>query len=461
MQDNGTNVYRLSNSSSLERTTLQRMVTGKRLPGIEFVKQFCQELRMSAAEEQELMELYHIEQIGEDIYQNRMIIRNLFRFLAAMEQDPVFPDSDFPTSGLAYPLSIQPGLSYDTELALFDVMEKSFRAGDASGIYTNLPAIYGVFFHQLRILCQRYPQNQVSVEHLVAFQVNAAQSSHNLRTLYHVLPPALSDTMQYLPWYYYSKVQHSDYLQSLFPYYIITSDAVLEISGDFKTHLLHTDPGKIAVYTKEFERVRKISQPLLLQYTSPGSALEQYAIHTPPLVFSYVFEAQPCLHDMITKDWFSSILDQNIQALPLKDALLEQFSDFAEREIYGVFTRHGLDSLCRDGILKGQIGAFLPPFQPVHRQKLLQNMLDRPSDHHRYMLSEDITLPAHMNFEIYGNSQINMIRIDEDLHISFFIINESSICDAFLDFASALFESDLVLSEAETDQYIRKKLKEL
>ena len=86
MQENGTNVYRLSNSSSLERTTLQRMVTGKRLPGIDFVKQFCKELRMSAAEEQQLMELYHIEQIGEDVYQNRMIIRNLLRYLANLEK---------------------------------------------------------------------------------------------------------------------------------------------------------------------------------------------------------------------------------------------------------------------------------------------------------------------------------------------------------------------------------------
>ena len=37
--ENGYNVYRLSQAASLERTTLQRMVTGKRLPGPEFVEQ--------------------------------------------------------------------------------------------------------------------------------------------------------------------------------------------------------------------------------------------------------------------------------------------------------------------------------------------------------------------------------------------------------------------------------------
>lgn len=462
MQENGTNVYRLSNSSSLERTTLQRMVTGKRLPGIDFVKQFCKELRMSAAEEQQLMELYHIEQIGEDVYQNRMIIRNLLRYLANLEQNFALTDlEEAPLPGSAYPLTVHPGISYNTELVLFDIIEKAFQSDSPSYIYTNLPAVYGIFFHQLRILCQRYPQNQVSIEHLVAFQINASRSAHNLSILYHVLPPALSDKVRYFPWYHYSKVQGTDYLQSMFPYYIITQEAVLEISGDFKTHLLHTDGAKNSIYTREFERIRGISRPLLDQYTSPEDALTQYLSNIPPLVFSYVFEAQPCLQDMITDADVNLLLEQNSLFLRLKDALEQQLSSFASREIHGVFTRSGLDDFCQNGTLKGQIGAFLPPFLSAQRRQLLQNLLDRPALHHRYMLSDDIVLPAHMNFEIYESKQINMIKIDDNLNISFFVITESSICDAFWEFASSFFGSDEMLSEENTNQYIKKKLEQI
>lgn len=63
--ENGYNVYRLSQAASLERTTLQRMVTGKRLPGPEFVEHFCQALRISLPEKKEIMELYKMEAIGE------------------------------------------------------------------------------------------------------------------------------------------------------------------------------------------------------------------------------------------------------------------------------------------------------------------------------------------------------------------------------------------------------------
>lgn len=88
MAENGTNVYRLSNTSSLERTTLQRMVTGKRLPHIEFVKQFCRELRIPISTEKELMELYKIETVGEQTYQNRKCIENLLRVLEHPDPKP-------------------------------------------------------------------------------------------------------------------------------------------------------------------------------------------------------------------------------------------------------------------------------------------------------------------------------------------------------------------------------------
>lgn len=164
---------------------------------------------------------------------------------------------------------------------------------------------------------------------------------------------------------------------------------------------------------------------------------------------------------MITEADFNVLLEQNSLFSGLKNTLAQQHSSFTSREIHGVFTRRGLEDFCQNGSLKGQIGAFLPPFSPAQRRHLLQNLLDRPALHHRYMLPDDIILPAHMNFEIYKGKQINMIKIDDCLNVSFFIIRESSICDAFWEFASSFLESDQILSEEETNQYIKTKLEQI
>ena len=87
LTENGYNVYRLSQAASLERTTLQRMVTGKRLPGPEFVEHFCQALRISLPEKKEIMELYKMEAIGETAYRNQTTILHLFEKLSALEKN--------------------------------------------------------------------------------------------------------------------------------------------------------------------------------------------------------------------------------------------------------------------------------------------------------------------------------------------------------------------------------------
>lgn len=48
--NSGSNVYQMAKYSSLDKTSIQRMVTGKRLPSLDFVKKFCSYLRISPIE---------------------------------------------------------------------------------------------------------------------------------------------------------------------------------------------------------------------------------------------------------------------------------------------------------------------------------------------------------------------------------------------------------------------------
>ena len=87
IRENGTNVYRMSKEFSLEVTALQRMVTGKRLPNIDFVKKFCECLRIPETEKSTLLELYKIEQVGENTYYSRKCIKQLFNRLYGLEHE--------------------------------------------------------------------------------------------------------------------------------------------------------------------------------------------------------------------------------------------------------------------------------------------------------------------------------------------------------------------------------------
>ena len=75
------------------------------------------------------------------------------------------------------------------------------------------------------------------------------------------------------------------------------------------------------------------------------------------------------------------------------------------------------------------------------------------------MLKETFPFPAHFRFEIHNAAGL---RIRCDLpHLPSLVIHESSICEAFHDFAAALKEESDVCSESETKAYVARKQKEL
>lgn len=462
LQENGTNVYRLSSSTSLERTTLQRMVTGKRLPGLDFVRQFCQALRISVPEKRQLLELYKIELVGSDTYHKRKLIRNLLEHLADTEEKQYVHTPDlqefYPFSRLDTKAAFVQH-QYNTELTLFAVMEQVFAVHQNGWIHTNIPASYEIFFHQIQILMQRYPKQAVEIQHIFNFRISASAAFDNLTVLCRILPMALSDQACYRPRYYFSNMQKTDFLQSLFPYYVITPDHVMSISGDFRTFVIHTDPSVLQLYQKEFGKLLQLSEPILNHYSTAQSAWEQYTRLTPPASSGVrVIEAQPCFCDMLTEDLFAELLEAHPAYAPLAADMPAFMADFSRREIEGVFSRKGLDTFWNTGILRGQAGAFLSPLTREQRRICLTNLLQRDQIHKRTMLTERIQIPMDLNFEIYGNHHLNIIRIDRDLHISLFVINESSICESFYDFAGCLRDPEYSCSEEDTDTYIRSLL---
>ena len=266
LAENGSNVYRLSQTASLERTALQRMVTGKRLPNREFVTTFCRALRIPLSEEKELMELYKMEAMGETAYNNQKTILHLFKHLANLEKNNYKNSCSIVDQGDLVLLSNISNQRYDTEMLLQFILKKAFRSEDDSPIYTNLPGTDELLPHALNLLAPQYSK-RILLKHLIHFHISSSAAYENLETLNQILPLYFSNEIQYEPYYYYSKLTQSDQTNLLFPYYVITSEYVLQLSGDMQKGLLHSEKVIVQQYTNEF--LDKLSQSsLLIQHTS-------------------------------------------------------------------------------------------------------------------------------------------------------------------------------------------------
>lgn len=449
LTENGTNVYRLSKEYALECTTLQRMVTGKRLPNIDFVKRFCDALRISYAEKQNLLELYLIQQIGETTYNNRKCIKMLLNNLALNESSSLLESLDLPGSD-SYAINTH---SYKVDLMVKSTLNKAFAKGNTSFILTNFPASSQNFFHQLRLLNIEYPKSQVMIKHLINFKIDSDDTAFNLNILNNVLPLSISNKLNYTSKFHYSRLNEFDYLQIMFPYYIITADELLLISASLQKVISVNDADMIKYYTNEFEKMEAQSSDLIHTTKNYHEAFIEYTrLHEQREQPFYIIEPTICSINVMEKDDIIKLFSQNIQALGIDaDKILTYQKSLVNTSF---FTREGLEYFCDTGIFAGQLGSLLMPLQKEKRRKVLHNYLN--SDFDSFLLDESFRVPLNLNIEICGRERINFICFNqkEPLNISFFSIDESSICNAFYDFVTSLKNSENTLSKEQTKNII-------
>lgn len=171
----GENVYQLSASSGLDRTSLQRMITGKRLPGIDFVRQFCDSLRINPSQRRELMELYKIEKIGKEIYYNRKYIQELLGVISSQQvisREGFLRLPSFPFYRGTF--------SLDVEKKVLSLFEDILSSGSSETIRTNLPANCRLLVQIFSHLYPKYEKLPPVIQILPLHQNPSASPDYNM-----------------------------------------------------------------------------------------------------------------------------------------------------------------------------------------------------------------------------------------------------------------------------------------
>ena len=456
IEDTGTNIYRLSKISGLDRTSLQRMVTGKRLPGPEFISQFCLYLRINPQQRQELIELYELERIGKPAYYNRKYIQNILENLAA---------PDF--SALSYSPVIsakhQIQLSFAIEEKLQHFLEHSLlRSENAPVLLTNFPPDCISFFRIILHLSEKLGR-KFDLKHLFCLCQNPEKSENvnsNLELLQCTLAFALT-RYPYQPFFYYSKEAHIDTSALLYPYYLVTESSVLLLTADLKSSILLDKADVVEQYLREAEKQFQSAAPFLFMRREPEEILNFYGeITMAKQTSSRVLESQPCVFSMLYDPdvWASSPENTDfIDPKMLKDTFKNRFP--APYTFHNYFTLSGLERFCQTGRFAGPYACIPVEFSPLVRQKMLEYFLETSLETGEYtMLKPSPLLTDRAYYEAFSDYSIFLCFLDSQNKFLGFYISESYIGQAFFDYFSSLENSSIAYSREETRQIIQKQI---
>lgn len=258
--------YSISNTANINRTTLQRALTGERSLNYENLQKLLPLLQLSPQQSKELKSSFIYAQLGEIRYHKDLLIWELL--------------NNMPDNSLNSPLFFTDCESFSLPIALsftqyitgsYNIINLICRILATNIKNDKEPFLYSLSFFQNDLFRNLYHQLETScfqslnVKHIVPFIKQTANPTHplfNLESLSALLPFVFErhTNCQFL--YYYEENDFMHACGSLFPYYIITNHNVILLSCNCQKALFLPETA-VNQYKSHFTGISFHAAPLL------------------------------------------------------------------------------------------------------------------------------------------------------------------------------------------------------
>ena len=370
----------LSRLSGVERTALSKTLTGQRVLPYGALDGLIYHLRLTPGEERRFRAYYDAQFEKEGLRRSRELLGRLFSDLAELN----FTASAFEESRLLMDLDAYAGErsiftgATNVQPLLRMVLTEELSRPDARVELTIPPS--ETFLHGE--LLRRYLDGrmQAEVRQILTFDASGTPEDinlHNLECFRQIFPICLLSKRHYHPYYYYGDTVAARYTDP-FPYFLVTHRCVVCLSEDGRQSMLLRGADQVAGYRRHFQSLLAQCYSLI-QYTSdPVEILSSYDRCTDGNGFYMVMD-QPCFGRFYDENFISSYLREELPFYgPLLEVAKRRFGQLRTVEkFYTLFTRSGLERFWKTGALDDFPTAFVKPFPPEERGRLMSALAGR------------------------------------------------------------------------------------
>lgn len=475
----------ISSYIAVDRTILYRYIQGKALPSRERLNKMCVAMGLSPVLRSELFEAYEISEIGDELYEQRKIVRQIITDLPnSLHQRYIQPKYK--------PLNMDDSVG-DCEIIL-----------GRANINTKIKLMFDYQINEekyspLRLLIQPDCQyifdlllatpfeyrKRLNVIHCVRFQEQnnsaSVQKKHiNLEFLKSIIPLLFSsqtdNTLFYQPYYYYDNNINSNMrVMEIMPNLIVNDLYAIVISYDFERALFFSNKDIIKFYVNEFTRILGNSEPLFKKFNNEleiSSFL--YKIETEHKIFSGEIKSDPCIFSFVPIDF----IDKKVKAdMPNRDLVinitkerqkiaLENIKNGIEYNEY--FDESGINKLIETGYISDIPNEFVDPLDKDEIIIMLDYIIDMMNKYENFhslllqpgkldIFKNGVYIFIHRDYGVVFGCNSTELR-----QTTLYLITEKAITNAFNDFFS-YFKNDhtYVKTKQETIDYLQSKVDEL
>lgn len=275
ISESGETVQALAEMGNINRTTLQRVKSGERLPTRAMLKKLLRVLRLSPAEAAELEKLWAIAQVGEGIYANRQKIIELIETISELTEYKIPFSKELKFQESAQDQGEQPPVMQivSGEKQVLSMIEHSIDrelSRQAQPIIKltipyDFQAVYDYLFMQLL-----GNSKTLQLQDVLSLRREAGDTAANpmLGALKHLIALTLLDNVNYQSHCHTIQTDNgvsNPEISALFPYFILTSTTVITISRDLSQAVRYSDPVFHSLYSDCFTEILASTRPFILE----------------------------------------------------------------------------------------------------------------------------------------------------------------------------------------------------
>lgn len=468
IKDKRVSVRKLSMETKIDRTLIQKYLSGDRLPkNIDEVNQISDCLMLSPEKKEELVRQYNKSYYGDKQYEGFLMIRDILNGLVDYQFNPgvLQGGKRGECSGLEQRKECRIYLgALEVENALRFMLREQMRLCRMK--YQD--AALSEEEQKIRILAQPDVANllktvlsvcighKMEVEQIVCLDEDSAEGNNNIRIIYNLLP-MLFGNVNYQSFYYYDNKEAHINTMSLLPVLILAGDNGMICNSKMNEGLLFQNGETAAFYRRQYDAIKRKTR----LFTGYLEDITEWMTFLKGVVTELAV-AEICIGDTpcVTYCLDEKMLDRYLKVGEkekqyVKDTLSEnrnKVTGIAESGgMTNIFSEDGLRSFMETGRSSEYPEEYYRPIEESDRLLILERVICMmETGQVKYCMTNPIYLKLDERLSIYINEKVVFQYHQSHCLGQYFCISEVSIRRSFEEFVKFAGENRWIYDSHET-----------
>lgn len=460
IQAKNINVNNLSAYCRVDRSTMYKLISGKRNPGsLEIVHRIAEYLHLSPSEVREMTEAYEITRLGDETYYSR---KDVLEFILNVQEIQSSSGTAFPAKyNFFYSETTEPVVPLSGRISILAALqnmilkESSFAGGELC-ILAQPEHLETLGLIPLLSVSH----SRLSVKHVICINnvrfPNRYHHNYNLQCLKKILP-FYGTHCSYQPVYYYDSIASHFNSFNFMPCVCLTSQAAVIFDSKINTGFFFQSQDLLQPFRSQFREIWNSSAPLMKSLElSPDLPLPRVPAAAALEPGTYILGFGPCISSCLPDDIFDKYLNKLLTDPSL---LKEHLAALSRNRGHCYFSRRSLLHFLKTGLLYETPQKLYYPLEADDRIRLLKKFRLSSSCKDIRMFSGVFeNFPPNFHLVISPGTGYLMF-VNRKRQYFYLILEEQNLLRAFYDFVSSLEESELIFSSEETNKFLYEIIK--